>query len=244
MSASASEPAVVARPAVSMLSFTSTGMPCSGPRDRPLGGLGIEPRGVVEGVGVERADGVDQRVDGLDPVEGGVDERRLAVSGGVMASILALEGDRARFGRLCAPLVTLCGRVYGALTRAFGPFTQAADQRTHRSTPEPSKRHCSVANIKSQIKRIKQNNAAHERNKSVKSALKTSIRRFREALSGRQGRGRRARQSRRPQARQGRVRRCHPQEPGGEQEVGHRQEGCFSLDRTRRGRDASSPSTG
>jgi small subunit ribosomal protein S20 len=38
-----------------------------------------------------------------------------------------------------------------------------------------------VANIKSQIKRIKQNNAAHERNKAVKSALKTSIRRFREA---------------------------------------------------------------
>ena len=38
-----------------------------------------------------------------------------------------------------------------------------------------------MANIKSQIKRIKQNNAAHERNKSVKSALKTSIRRFREA---------------------------------------------------------------
>jgi small subunit ribosomal protein S20 len=38
-----------------------------------------------------------------------------------------------------------------------------------------------VANIKSQIKRIRQNDAAHERNKSVKSALKTSIRRFREA---------------------------------------------------------------
>jgi small subunit ribosomal protein S20 len=38
-----------------------------------------------------------------------------------------------------------------------------------------------VANIKSQIKRIKQNDAAHERNKSVRSALKTSIRRFREA---------------------------------------------------------------
>ena len=38
-----------------------------------------------------------------------------------------------------------------------------------------------VANIKSQIKRIGQNNAAHERNKSVKSALKTAIRRFREA---------------------------------------------------------------
>lgn len=38
-----------------------------------------------------------------------------------------------------------------------------------------------MANIKSQIKRNKQNAAAHERNKSVKSALKTSIRRFREA---------------------------------------------------------------
>ena len=36
-----------------------------------------------------------------------------------------------------------------------------------------------MANIKSQIKRNKQNDAAHERNKSVKSALKTSVRRFR-----------------------------------------------------------------
>ncbi|MBA2773926.1 MAG: 30S ribosomal protein S20 [Nocardioidaceae bacterium] len=40
-----------------------------------------------------------------------------------------------------------------------------------------------MANIKSQIKRIKQNDAAHERNKAVKSALKTSIRRFREAAA-------------------------------------------------------------
>jgi small subunit ribosomal protein S20 len=38
-----------------------------------------------------------------------------------------------------------------------------------------------VANIKSQIKRIKQNERRHERNKAVKSALKTSVRRFREA---------------------------------------------------------------
>jgi len=38
-----------------------------------------------------------------------------------------------------------------------------------------------VANIKSQIKRNKQNESARERNKSVKSALKTSIRRFRES---------------------------------------------------------------
>jgi small subunit ribosomal protein S20 len=40
---------------------------------------------------------------------------------------------------------------------------------------------CSVANIKSQIKRNRQNEAAHLRNKSVKSALKTSVRHFREA---------------------------------------------------------------
>lgn len=38
-----------------------------------------------------------------------------------------------------------------------------------------------MANIKSQIKRIKQNNAAHERNKAVRSALKTHLRRFNEA---------------------------------------------------------------
>ncbi|MCW2837494.1 MAG: ribosomal protein [Marmoricola sp.] len=39
-----------------------------------------------------------------------------------------------------------------------------------------------MANIKSQIKRNRQNEAAHERNKSVKSALKTAVRKFRAAL--------------------------------------------------------------
>ncbi|MEI2713575.1 MAG: 30S ribosomal protein S20 [Nocardioides sp.] len=38
-----------------------------------------------------------------------------------------------------------------------------------------------MANIKSQIKRIKQNEKRHERNKAVKSALKSAIRKFREA---------------------------------------------------------------
>jgi small subunit ribosomal protein S20 len=38
-----------------------------------------------------------------------------------------------------------------------------------------------VANIKSQIKRNKQNEKAHQRNKAVKSALKTHVRKFREA---------------------------------------------------------------
>jgi small subunit ribosomal protein S20 len=38
-----------------------------------------------------------------------------------------------------------------------------------------------VANIKSQIKRNKQNEKARQRNKAVKSELKSSVRKFREA---------------------------------------------------------------
>ena len=39
-----------------------------------------------------------------------------------------------------------------------------------------------MANIKSQIKRNKQNEKAHERNKAVKSELRTHVRKFREAV--------------------------------------------------------------
>jgi small subunit ribosomal protein S20 len=39
-----------------------------------------------------------------------------------------------------------------------------------------------MANIKSQMKRIKTNEKARQRNKAVKSALKTHVRRFRDAL--------------------------------------------------------------
>ena len=39
-----------------------------------------------------------------------------------------------------------------------------------------------MANIKSQMKRIKTNEKARQRNKAVKSALKTAIRRTREAV--------------------------------------------------------------
>jgi small subunit ribosomal protein S20 len=39
-----------------------------------------------------------------------------------------------------------------------------------------------VANIKSQIKRNKQNEKAHQRNKAVKSELRTYVRKFREAV--------------------------------------------------------------
>jgi small subunit ribosomal protein S20 len=38
-----------------------------------------------------------------------------------------------------------------------------------------------VANIKSQIKRNKQNEKRHERNKAVKTGLKSAVRKFREA---------------------------------------------------------------
>ena len=38
-----------------------------------------------------------------------------------------------------------------------------------------------MANIKSQIKRIKTNEKARQRNKAVKSSLRTAVRRFREA---------------------------------------------------------------
>ena len=38
-----------------------------------------------------------------------------------------------------------------------------------------------MANIKSQIKRNKQNEKARQRNKAVKSALRTHVRKFREA---------------------------------------------------------------
>jgi small subunit ribosomal protein S20 len=41
-----------------------------------------------------------------------------------------------------------------------------------------------VANIKSQIKRNKQNEKARQRNKSVKTGLKSSVRKFREAADG------------------------------------------------------------
>ncbi|MCE0764295.1 30S ribosomal protein S20 [Pseudonocardia kujensis] len=38
-----------------------------------------------------------------------------------------------------------------------------------------------MANIKSQIKRVKTNEKARQRNKAVKSSVKTAIRKFREA---------------------------------------------------------------
>ena len=40
-----------------------------------------------------------------------------------------------------------------------------------------------MANIKSQIKRVKTNEKSYQRNKSVSSAIKTAVRKFREAVA-------------------------------------------------------------
>jgi small subunit ribosomal protein S20 len=58
--------------------------------------------------------------------------------------------------------------------------TPASNSQTDHRTNKPE-RGLPVANIKSQIKRNRQSAAAHERNKSVKSALKSAVRRFRAA---------------------------------------------------------------
>jgi small subunit ribosomal protein S20 len=50
-----------------------------------------------------------------------------------------------------------------------------------RSTHPTNSEAYFVANIKSQLKRIKTNEKARLRNKGVKSSLKTSVRKFREA---------------------------------------------------------------
>ena len=77
-----------------------------------------------------------------------------------------------------------------------------------------------MANIKSQIKRIRTNEVARQRNKSVKSALKTSIRHFREAAdSGDREAALAALQHRVARARQGRQQGRHPRQPGRQQEV-------------------------
>jgi small subunit ribosomal protein S20 len=57
-----------------------------------------------------------------------------------------------------------------------------------------------VANIKSQIKRNKQNEKARLRNKAVKSSLKTAVRKFREAAE--QGDAQQAAELQRAAARQ------------------------------------------
>ena len=81
-----------------------------------------------------------------------------------------------------------------------------------------------MANIKSQIKRNRQNEKARLRNKAVKSALKTSVRKFREAADAGDADAASTRDAGRlPQPGQGRQQGRHPQEPGRQPQVRDRQ---------------------
>ena len=105
-------------------------------------------------------------------------------------------------------------------------------RRTSRQLTERRR----VANIKSQIKRNKQNEKRHQRNKAVKSELKTLVRKFREAAAS--GDKDAAVEALRgvEKARQGRQQGRHPQEPGGQPQVGHGQAGRLALTRSARRR--------
>ena len=72
-----------------------------------------------------------------------------------------------------------------------------------------------MANIKSQLKRIKTNEKSRQRNKATKSALKTSIRRFREAADA-------------GEVAKGCIEGRHPQESGRQPQVRNRVQGGAS----------------
>ena len=78
-----------------------------------------------------------------------------------------------------------------------------------------------MANIKSQIKRVKTNEKRRQRNKSVRSSVRTAVRRFREAVeAGDAEKATELQRAAREGPRQGGQQGRHPQEPGGEPQVG------------------------
>ena len=88
-----------------------------------------------------------------------------------------------------------------------------------------------MANIKSQLKRIKTNEKARLRNKAVKSSLKTSVRKFREAADAGDARHRDRRCSRTPRAQLDKAASkgvIHTQ-PGRQPQVGDGQAGRLAL---------------
>ena len=83
-------------------------------------------------------------------------------------------GPSSRFGSLSAPLLIL-------LLACLAPAPLHAGRRHHRVSAVPhTYDEGAVWNIKSQIKRNKQNEKRHERNKAVKTGLKSAVRKFRE----------------------------------------------------------------
>ena len=79
------------------------------------------------------------------------------------------EAAEGRLFYVFAPTLTFCRS--GRADRSLGGPTDLTNEGLIR-----------VANIKSQIKRNKQNEKAHQRNKAVKSELRTHVRKFREAV--------------------------------------------------------------
>ena len=94
--ASAREPAVVSmRSPVSTLSFSRTGMPCSGPRELPAAPLGVHPIGDVERVGIDLEDAADRRpalVHGADAADVGLGDRARRVAAGGHAGLEVGDG--------------------------------------------------------------------------------------------------------------------------------------------------------
>src|SRR5215471_12652379 len=78
------------------------------------------------------------------------------------------EAAAGRLSSVFAATLTFCRS--GRADRSLGGPADLTDEGLIR-----------VANIKSQIKRIKQNEKARQRNKAVKSELRTYVRKFREA---------------------------------------------------------------
>ena len=115
------------------------------------------------------------------------------------------------------------------------PRSRAEGARGRTSDRHQTSRGFFVANIKSQLKRIKTNEKARLRNKAVKSSLKTSVRKFREAASAGERDDRpRGDAGRVAPARQGRQQGCHPHQPGREPQVGDGQARRLALGTSRR----------
>ena len=95
----------------------------------------------------------------------------------------------------CKPVRPVTGSRFGLPGEPLVPWVAVPHALSARGTPQenhrygtrgPRTRTCKgsfVANIKSQIKRIKTNEKARLRNKAVKSSLKTAVRKAREAAA-------------------------------------------------------------
>src|SRR5215216_1552518 len=92
------------------------------------------------------------------------------------APVLLLGARTEDSQQTSSPDIANLARLWQRWYRGRSRLHSSATIPNHRRIPEAF-----VANIKSQLKRIKTNEKAHQRNKATKSALKTSIRRFREA---------------------------------------------------------------